>query len=647
MRTPSTKTIPKVVWRSVLQGITVAIIVAFLLSFVYGFVYYYQQKVLHVQRLAALLASNASTTDGAALISSQVSFLLDDDPTLKNIVFYSTNAPIEGFDQTTAQQTGSDWYNAFLTDSISFNRIVTNRYVTDSSVDTSNQQPVGSIAAARAGSTSSAELVESNSLVGYINITLDIDKLRLEWLRKIIFSWFATMTVGMTTVWFILRKLNWPTKDVIELAKVCDIVVDNPNLEQLPVIQQRFDFQELIRIKKAFVLLFDRLQVAQQDYEAVADFEKQLHNKERSLDIQRRNFQSMITHELKTSLNAISGGLQLLDNRYLNEEQRDTLAIIRGGSQHLESTLEQIIQLNKIEKGQVAIRLSEFNPLQIIADLIAEFDPIAKQKGLELISRVHHIDYTFEGDASKIQQILAALIDNAIKFTQKGQVVIESQLTHINENIRWQLKVIDTGIGINADYIDDIFTPFFQVDSSTTREYEGAGVGLPVVKHMLHLIGASIEVESTLGAGSQFTTIIPLRNKYQSWQQTLLKGLNIIYFHLDKTGFLVKELQRFGATVICQQHEQLVMEQIATMNIDIVMFAEDIVPTKAAQLASMIRSSESIHRTLLIYWYPAHETRGLERMEFDLKVAGIDYCHSAPNKTNKLAKLLKNWLVQS
>lgn len=121
-----------------------------------------------------------------------------------------------------------------------------------------------------------------------------------------------------------------------------------------------------------------------------------------------------------------------------------------------------------------------------------------KKKGLELVSRVHHTGYTLEGDTTKIQQILNTLINNAIKFTENGQVVIESQLTHLNESMRWQVHIIDTGIGIEDVHFEDIFLPFFQVDSSQTREYEGIGVGLPVIKQIAQLIGASIEVSSDL-----------------------------------------------------------------------------------------------------------------------------------------------------
>lgn len=642
------RTMPKTIRRTVIQAITVGTLSTFMMSFVYGFVYYYQQKHLHLEQLSALLANSASTPNGANLVARQVTTLLDDDPTLQSIVFYSTDQPIVNLDEATTDVVRSDWYNALFAETISFNQAVTSRYLDGSSIQRANSsQQLNDTSLTNNIETpfSAGQFSARNTLVGYINITLDINKLRWQWIFINLLPWFATVILTILIVWFILRKLYWPNKDVIELAKVCEVATNNPQLEQLPAIQQYFDFQELIGIKKAFIILFDRLQQAKKSYEALAVFEQQLHTKDLSLNLQRHNFQGMITHELKTSLNAIVGGLQLLDNQSLNIEQKDALAIVRKGSQQLVLTLEQIIQLNKIEKGQVSINLSEFNPLQLIADLLAEYEPIAQQKGLELTSHIHHIDYILEGDPVKIKQILSLLLDNAIKFTPSGQVTIKSQLTHFHESNRWQISVKDTGIGIADNHIDDIFSSFFQVDSSQTREYEGTGIGLPVVKQMAQLIGASIEVDSTPGVGSQFTLIIPLRNQDQVRQKHVLAGLVIVYYYSHEIGFLVNELKRLGAAVTCLQHDQSVIEQISTIKMDMVMFAEDVLPDQAVTLARRIREHETDHRALLIYWYPQHQTHYSDSIEHGLKAAGIDYCHSAIHDHKALSEQLKDWLV--
>jgi signal transduction histidine kinase len=642
------RTMPKTIRRAVIQAITVGVLSAFLISFVYGFVYHYQQKRLHIEQLSALLANSASTPNGANLVARQVSTLLDDDPTLQSIVFYSTDHPIVNLDEATTEVVSGDWYDALFADTISFNQAVTSRYFDGSSIQRANssQQLIDTSSISDVEIQSSARQFSArNTLVGYIDITLDINRLRWQWLFLSLLPWLATVAFTVLIVWFILRKLYWPNKDIIELAKVCEVATNNPKLQQLPAIQQYFDFQELIGIKKAFIILFDRLQQAKTNYEALAVFEHQLHNKDLSLNLQRYNFQGMITHELRTSLNAIVGGLQLLDHQSLNIEQKDALAIVRKGSQQLVRTLEQIIQLNKIEKGQVSINLSEFNPLQLIADLLAEYEPIGQKEGLELISHIHHIDYILEGDAAKIQQILSSLLDNAIKFTPSGQVTIKSQLTHFHESNRWQISVTDTGIGIADNHLEDIFNPFFQVDSSQTRAYEGTGIGLSVVKQMAQLIGAAIEVDSTPGVGSQFTVIIPLRNQDQVRQQYVLAGLVMVYYYYHEIGFMVDELRRLGATVTCQQYYQSIIEQISTIKMDMVMFAEDILPEQAATLARHIREHETAHRALLIYWYPQHQTHYSYSIEHGLKAAGVDYCHNAIRDDQVLSKQLKDWMV--
>lgn len=652
MSTYHVRSIPTLIRRSVLQAIMVAILAGFLLSFIYGFVYYYQQKRLYIQQLADILSDIASTVDGANLAARNIGRILEEDSSIQSIVFYPSDHPAVALKQPEIEENEQDWYNSLFVDTISFNSAVTNSHADDVNNRLSfnrDKQQLSTILSAN-NKKVNADIdssIESNAVIGYINITLDLNKLRLEWVLKNIWLWLATIAFSVSCVMFIIRKLNWSAKDIGELAKVCDIIVDSPDLRELPSVQQAFNFQELSRIRLAIITLFKRLKVTEQKLESLSDFERQLHNKDVSLSMQRANFQSMITHELKTSLNAISGGIQLLNPQTLNEEQKDILAIIRQGSEHLDNTLEQIIQLNKIEKGQVSISLSDFNPLQLLADLLSEFEPIAKQKGLELTSRVKHIDYMLQGDIDKIKQILSTLIENAIKFTSSGQVVIESQLNYFHQSIRWEIKVIDTGIGIENKYIDDIFTAFFQVDSSHTREYSGLGVGLTVVNQIAQLIGASIEVSSQLDKGSEFTVTIPLRNAYQSQRHFSFTGLNFAYYYNEQTGFIVEELERLGASVTCHRYGLSVIEQLMTTTVDMIMIAEEVPPAKAAQLARYIREQESTHRALLVYWYPEHKTPSLSSFEYGLKAVGVDFFHSTTRDSKELYNLLKQWLAYS
>ena len=647
MRKKSSTTITTLIQRSVFRAVLLILVIACFLSFIYGFVQYYKQQRLQVQQLAELLVISASTVDGASLVAQQVEVLLDKDPTLSSIVFYSSDSPIIDFDQNEIEQF-QDWYNAFFAESISFNNAVTSRYLSLNSYNDFaslhiDQNQISSIENDGIGSTNSLETQEV--LVGYINITLDINKLRLLWLQQNALMLFAIILVMVIGLLLVLRRLIWSASDVSELSKVCQTVVSNPDVEQLPVIQQRFNLIELRDIRLALITLFNRSKTLREELDALAAFEQQLYNKDLSLDVQRGNFQSMITHELKTSLNAISGGLQLLDGKYTSAEQKDTLAIVHKGSQHLEATIEQIIQLNKIEKGKMSINFGEFNPLQLLSDIFTEFEGVAKQKGLTLSSRINHIDYKLKGDANKIKQILASLLDNAIKFTDSGEIIVESKLTHFNKNIRWEIMVSDTGIGIDKKYIKDIFVPFFQVDPSRTRNYEGVGVGLPVLSQIVKLLGAAIEVTSEPNVGSQFTVILPLQIAYQNdsqQSQQALIGLNVLYYHNDEMGVMVEQLQRFGARVTNSQHDLSVIRKITNEKVDIVMIGQEVMPEKAISLAQLIRAQETGYRVLIIYWYPAHKSNFLNAFEYSLKAAGVDFCYPATQNSKALYDLLKD-----
>jgi len=647
MSNPSSANVSSLIRRAVFQAVLLIFIVMCILSFYYGFVQHYKQQRLQVQQLSELLVNSASTVDGARLVARQVDILLAGDPALSSIVFYSSDSPILALDKIDIQQQNRDWYNAWFADSISFNEPVTSRYLSTSnyyipSATNGNENTDDGIE--NTGIEDNNPLGAQDVLIGYLNITLDIHKLRMEWLYQN--AWLLFIIIGATIIslLLLLRRLTWVADSVTELAKVCQIIVSNPDVEQLPVIQQRLCLKETRDIRLALVSLFNRSKALKNKLDSLAAFEQQLHNKDLSLNTQRNNFQSMITHELKTSLNAIAGGLQLLESQYASAEQKDTLSIIHKGSQHLEATIEQIIQLNKIEKGQMSINVSEFNPLQLLSDLFTEFEEVAKQKGLELTSRIHHIDYKLEGDTNKIKQILATLLENAIKFTDSGEISVESQLTHFNTSVRWEIKVKDTGIGIDKKYFEDIFTPFFQVDPSRTRHYEGVGVGLPVLTQIVQLLGGSIDVASEPKVGSQFTVILPLQSAYQSqsrYSQKPLAGLSILYYYNEEMGVLAEQLRGFGAVVSGKQHELSVIQKLNKTKVDMVMIAQEVLPEKAIQMARLIRAEENRYRVLIIYWYPPHKQDILDNFEYSLKAAGVDFCYPATEDSKALYKLIK------
>ena len=630
---------------SVFRTMAFAMLLASLLFVIFSLVIYYQEKQRHIEQSALLMATSAATVGGADLIDRQVTMLLDAEPSVQSILFYSTNRALDSIEQTDSHTTIDDWKNALLARTVSFDYPVTSLSVdNDDVMSTEMFKPLIDYDVDKAVLQSSIANTNNSNVVGYINLTLDMNALRLEWLKSTLWLWALLLLMSIIYVLSIRSQLKNYVRDMQTLSKLCQTLSHHSTLEKLPVFALQSNIQELTNIKIALTSLFDHLQAARYDHEALIDIEQQLRNKELTLDIQRYNFQSMITHELKTSLNAVIGGLQLLDNQKLNIEQQDTIEMVTKGAQQLALTLEQIMQLNQLKKGQVSVTVSEFNPLQLMAELIAEFDPIAKKKGLILTSSIHHIDYSLVGDTAKIKQILSILLGNAIKFTASGQVGIQSQLTHFSRSNRWQVVIQDAGIGIETNHIDDIFDPFFQVDASQTRQYEGTGLGLPVVKQVAQLIGATIEVHSTVGVGSAFTVTMPMPNHQKTLQKSGFSSVTIIYYYYQKKGHLVDELADLGVTVICERYEKSMFDHLNAHRIDALMFAEDLSPGIVESLTRKIRQAETDHRVLLVYWYSDQQADYLDSFEHGLKSVGIDYCHNVNISHDTLEILLDLWL---
>ena len=273
------------IWQSIMQTMILAVLAGFLLSFIYGLVQHYKEERRHTQQLANLLTLSAASVDGDEVVAEQVRFLLENEQNIESILFYTTSRPIAD-----SNLSKDDWKNALFANAVSFNYPVVGDYVDSNSTlaigsDTLNgkQQVFTTLPAMNADSNSVSdpvgdsvsEMTSDTALVGYININLNVAALRTDWVQSNLWLWLMTTTLAIGWALFILRKLNWPSKDIAALTEVCDIVLKNPELEQLPAIPQRFKFEELVQIKQAFTTLFNRLQASKQDYAALAVFEQQ------------------------------------------------------------------------------------------------------------------------------------------------------------------------------------------------------------------------------------------------------------------------------------------------------------------------------------------------------------------------------------
>ncbi len=229
-----------------------------------------------------------------------------------------------------------------------------------------------------------------------------------------------------------------------------------------------------------------------------------------SADRLKSAFLATMSHELRTPLNSIIGFtgivLQGLPGP-LNEEQTKQLGMVQGSARHLLELINDVLDLSKIEAGQLQIEAEPFSVHTAVDKAVRLVAPLAEKKQLALTSEVSPAVDEIVGDRRRFEQILINLLNNAVKFSEEGYVRVECS----PEGDELLTRVIDTGIGIKPEDVDKLFNPFQQVDIGLSRNHEGSGLGLSICRKLLEMMGGSISVDSEWGVGSTFTFRLPLR----------------------------------------------------------------------------------------------------------------------------------------
>jgi len=233
-------------------------------------------------------------------------------------------------------------------------------------------------------------------------------------------------------------------------------------------------------------------------------------------------FLANMSHELRTPLNAIIGYSELLfedveDGVLEQDNLLDDLQKILNSSHHLSSLIGDVLDVSKIEAGEVELFLETFDVNGLISEIKYALQPLAEKNGSTLEIEVLDIKEA-HSDTTKIRQILTNLLNNACKFTANGKIQLTATTEH-SDNMEWiQFIISDTGIGMSQEELQRVFQPFEQADPTYTRKYGGTGLGLTICNKFCELLGGELQVKSTLNEGTEFTLRLP---KYLSKQQTL------------------------------------------------------------------------------------------------------------------------------
>lgn len=226
----------------------------------------------------------------------------------------------------------------------------------------------------------------------------------------------------------------------------------------------------------------------------------------------KSSFLANMSHEIRTPLNGIVGVVDLFKTTELTAHQQELVQLLRHSTTVLRSLVDDVLDISKIESGRLAIEVSNFDLHASINGLIQLLRPHARSKGLALHAVVDpELDYRLKGDSHHLRQILLNLLGNAIKFTERGEIVLTVTMTKATATgVTTRFEVRDTGIGITPDLLPKIFERFVQVDQSATRRFGGSGLGTTIAKQLVELMGGTIGVQSRLGEGTTFWFELPL-----------------------------------------------------------------------------------------------------------------------------------------
>ena len=368
----------------------------------------------------------------------------------------------------------------------------------------------------------------------------------------------------------------------------------------------------------------------------------------------KSRFMENMSHEIRTPIHGILGSLEIIkDNTNLDSKQHEFINTALMSGESLLDIVNNILDFSKINSGELNLEEISFDINALFSDVSHLISSMSNEKQLTFTAKIDEkIPQRIKGDPAKVRQILMNLATNAIKFTQQGSIISEVKLLEKNEKQTiLRFEITDTGIGVPTKKIDHIFKAFTQVDASTTRQFEGIGLGLTISKELVHLMGGSINLESVKSKGTHFWVDIPFisvteKPKEERLNSSHLSALKVLIVEKEKTSLALFDhyFSLWGIEYILVDSSQKAIEQLYQSRdkraIFDVVFIDYFMPgMDSLELSEILNTHQDFQRI------PKVTLSSYNLAKEEREIAGIDIFLTKPIRENGLKDILLECLT--